>query len=247
VPGQGFQQALDVAASAAVDAGALLRAEFHRPGGPRGSGGHAAVDDEAEQLIRERLLGAFPSWGYVGEETGRGGASDAETLWVVDPNDGTSDFLKSRRGSAVSIAALRDGRPVLGVVYAFAHPDDAGDLIAWVEGGPITRNGKAVTTSLAARPFTRESIVLVSAAGDPYWRGNAACVAPGRFRSMASIAHRLALVAVGEADAAVSLNGPCHWDFGAGHALILAAGGELVDERGQPVRYGKDGTSHVSH
>jgi ADP-ribosylglycohydrolase/fructose-1,6-bisphosphatase/inositol monophosphatase family enzyme len=242
-----LRDALAVATAAAVEAGALLRAELHRPGGPRGSGGHAPADEEAEKLIRDRLVAAFPSWGYLGEETGRGGAAGATKLWVVDPNDGTADYLKCRRGSAVSIAALRAGRPVIGVVYAFAHPDDDGDLITWAEREPIRRNGVAVATGLTALPFTRDSIVLVSSAADPYWQGNAACVAPARFRSMPSIAYRLALVAVGEADAAVSLNGPCHWDFAAGHALIRAAGGELVDERGRPVTYGPDGTAHVTH
>lgn len=238
-------RALEVAIAAAVDAGAILRAEFHRPGGPRGSAGHAPADDQAETLIRERLLGAFP-WRYLGEETGAGGTLDADTQWLVDPNDGTVDFLAGRRGSAVSIAALRDGRPVLGVVYAYGYPDDGGDLIAWAEGEPLTRNGAPLATQLAARPYTADSVVLVAVAADAYWEGNVACVAPARFRGVPSIAYRLALVAAGEGDATVSLNGPCHWDFAAGHALLLAAGGELINERGAPVRYSRTGTAHVS-
>ena len=64
-----LSQALSVAIKAAREAGALLRQEFHRPGGPRGSGGHAEIDSVAEQLIRTQLLGAFP-WRYLGEELG---------------------------------------------------------------------------------------------------------------------------------------------------------------------------------
>lgn len=234
-----LQAALAVAIDAARAAGRILRDELHRPGGPRGAAGHADADELAERAIRDTLLAAFP-WPYVGEETGRA-AGDGDTTWLVDPNDGTSEFLHGRRGSAVSIAAVRGGVPVLGVVHAFAYPDDDGDLIAWAEGGPLTRNGVELARSLAGRTLDREAIVLVSLAANGSWAENAACVAPARFRGMASIAYRLALVAAGEGEVAVSLNGPCHWDFAAGHALVRAAGGELVDEAGAPVRYHRDG------
>ena len=82
----------------------------------------------------------------------RRGASRPRTgkpIWLVDPNDGTRDYLVGRRGSAVSIGLLRDRRPVLGVVFAFGYPDDDGDLFAWAEGcGPVTRNGRPVTPRL---------------------------------------------------------------------------------------------------
>jgi hypothetical protein len=58
-----------------------------------------------------------------------------------------------------------------------------------------------------------------------------------------SVAHRLALVAAGEAAAAISLNGPGAWDYGAGHALLRAVGATLVDEHGREVGYGPDGHS----
>jgi fructose-1,6-bisphosphatase/inositol monophosphatase family enzyme len=148
-----LEDALSLAIDAARAAGAILRAEFHRPGGPRGSGGHAPADEEAEQLIRQRLLATYPKWGYRGEETGF--VAGAEPfLWLVDPNDGTSSFLKGYRGSAVSIALLQDEVPVLGVVYAFAYPDDDGDLIAWAEGCPLTRNGQVVEKRLDREALT---------------------------------------------------------------------------------------------
>ena len=107
VPAAGMlEKALFVAVEAAQAAGQLLRREFHRPGGPRGTSGHAPVDDEAERLIRQRLLDSFPTWGYRGEETGHVPSTEP-FLWLVDPNDGTSAYLKGWRGSAVSIALLR--------------------------------------------------------------------------------------------------------------------------------------------
>jgi ADP-ribosylglycohydrolase/fructose-1,6-bisphosphatase/inositol monophosphatase family enzyme len=238
-----YQEALDVAIRAAQAAGGLLREEFHRPGGPRGSGDHAEIDEVAERLIREQLLAAFP-WSYLGEETGSHDGSDPCHRWLVDPNDGTSAYLQGRRGSAVSVALLRDRVPVLGVVYAFGYPDDAGDLIAWAEGcGPITRQGQPILTDLAGGRLERGTLVFVSHKADENAAANTACVAPARYIAMASIAYRLARVAVGDGVAAVSLSQPSAWDYGAGHALLRAAGGVLVDERGTAVSYTADGQS----
>ena len=236
-----LRRALGEAVAAAREAGELLRRDLHRAGGPRGHVDKAEADTEAERLIRGFLLGAFAGWGFVGEETGQVAARPGQPVWLIDPNDGTRDYLKGRRGSAVSIALLAGGEPRLGVVYAFAYPDDAGDLFAWAEGcGPLTRNGRAVKATLpdALGPL---DVVLVSSAAESDVTGNLACVAPARFRAVPSIAHRLALVAAGEAAAAVSLHGPSSWDYGAGHALLRGAGAVVVDEEGREVSYGSAG------
>jgi fructose-1,6-bisphosphatase/inositol monophosphatase family enzyme len=221
-------EALAVAIEAARKAGALLCEEFHRPGGPRGSGGHAEIDLSAEELIQKRLLAAF-LWSYRGEELGPSINATSQFLWLVDPNDGTVSFLKGYRGSAVSIAALRDGVPVLGVVFAFGYPDDEGDLIAWAEGCPLTRNGQTTVQLSKAgldAACNPPPVVFVSQDADKNSQANAECVHPARYIALPSIAYRLALVAAGDGVAAVSLNGPCGWDYAAGHALI----------RGAPVR-----------
>ena len=230
-----------VAIAAAREAGALIRADFHRVGGPRGSGEHADVDEEAETLIRERLLGAFPQTAWLGEETGAGGVEGAAYRWVVDPNDGTASYLRGFRGSAVSIALVHEGVPVLGVVYAPLAPDDDGDLFAWAEGQPLTRNGKPVERRPLPRELDAGHVVLVSQDADRNVTANAACCAPARYRPAPSIAYRLALVAAGEGDAAVSLAGPTSWDLAGGHALLRAVGGELVDQAGMPIRYARGG------
>ncbi|MCC6626200.1 MAG: ADP-ribosylglycohydrolase family protein [Chloroflexi bacterium] len=234
---------LRLAEATARPAGDLLRAEFLRPGGPRGDGGHAEVDSVAEWLIRERLLAATPGWGYLGEETGFVPRSAGEPhLWSVDPNDGTRSYLRGERGSAVSIALLRDGLPVLGVVYAFAAPDNAGDLLAWAEGcGPLRRNGRPVERPSWATTLDDATIVIISQAADIAPAANLATVAPGRYRPEPSIAYRLALVAAGEAEVAVTVNVPVGWDVAGGHALLRAVGGTLVEADGTPTRHTADG------
>jgi len=232
-----YQDALKSAIEAAREAGAILRNDLHRPDGPRGGGSHADADDEAEQIIRQRLLAAT-DWSYLGEETGLHDGKDSRHRWLVDPNDGTAAYLKGWRGSVVSIAALRDDVPVLGVVFAFSYPDDDGDLIAWAEGcGPITRNGQPVSHDLSSASLDAKSIVFVSQDADKRAEANQKAVHPARFIAMPSIAYRLALAAAGDGIAGVSLSGPGAWDYAAGHALLRAAGGTLLDERGKEVTY----------
>lgn len=236
-----YIDALTVATEATLAAGEILRNEFHRESGPRGNKGHCPADDAAEQVIRRRLNTAFPKWGYRGEETGYIPPGDPEHhLWLVDPNDGTSAFQKGWRGTAVSIALLRDGLPVLGVVYAFAAPDDRGDLISWAEGTQLRRQGIPVDHNRMQVPDGQQ-VVFVSQGADKYPEGNLRCVSPWRYRAIPSIAYRLALVAAGEGVAGVSLNCPGGWDYAGGHALLRAIGGELLDEKGRAVTYSRSG------
>jgi ADP-ribosylglycohydrolase/fructose-1,6-bisphosphatase/inositol monophosphatase family enzyme len=241
-----YAKELAVAIEAARHAGEILRRDFHRRGGPRGSGGHAEADEEAERAIRDKLLSAS-DWRILGEELGRANdGGDAKHIWLVDPNDGTRAYLRGMRGSAVSIGALRDGLPILGVVYAFCYPGDVGTLVSWAEGEELRLNGEPVSHDLAGLQLVRNAVVIVSQDADHAPGANARCVAPGRFLITPSIALRLALVAVGEGVAATSLNAPGAWDYCAGHALLRATGGVLVDQDGHEVTYAPDGTSHTS-
>lgn len=234
-------RALQVAIDAARAAGALLLEEFYRPGGPRGAQGKAPADAAAEQIIRARIAAAFPDDGIRAEEvpadnsaaTDKGGC-----FWLIDPNDGTSAFLHGHRGASVSIARIRDGVPVLGVIFAYAAPDAGGDLIAWAEGcGSIRRNGVPIGHPGWPAALSSADVCLISNSADTRAYANAARLAPGRYRPAPGIAWRLALVACGEGAAAISLFGARDFDYAAGHALLRAVGGVLLDERGRPVTY----------
>jgi len=217
---------------AAIEAGAVLRAEYHRVAGPRGFGSHADVDREVENLLKARLQ-ALQVCRWVGEETSQD-AIDARDVWVVDPNDGTSDFLKGLRGSAISIALLRGRKPVLGVVFAPVAPDDTGDLIAWAEGAALTRNGLPVGKTTASVP----GILAFNANAADYAAHNRRTLPDFRIRALPSPAYRLALAASGEVDAAVSLTrGLAPWDIAGGHALVIGAGGKVVDLHGHDIDY----------
>ena len=134
--------------------------------------------------------------------------------------------------------------PRLGVVFAFAYPDDDGDLFAWAEGcGPLTRNGRPVEPLPAGRASGRSTSSSSRAPGDRDPDGNLACVTPARFRAVPSIAHRLALVAAGEAAAAVSLNGPRPGTTPPGTRSCAGRARRSLDEQGREVAYAADGKS----
>lgn len=241
--GLSYSAALECAIEAARHAGRHLFEESRRPGGPRGWGSHAEADIEAEGFIHAKLSKYFPEWGYLGEELGAM-TPPAEHLWVVDPNDATSAFLQGLRGPSVSIALLRDRQPILGVVFAYTAPDEAGDLIAWAEGcGPLQRNSVAVTRSWPNEPHAACTALVSVKRSAADLAKSARMAAPIQVRQYPSIAYRLALVAAGEADIAVSTTGLKSWDIAAGHAMMIATGGVLTGGGGVAIEYTVDGAT----
>ncbi|MBL9053686.1 MAG: inositol monophosphatase, partial [Tabrizicola sp.] len=88
------------------------------------------ADREAERLIKEELLGGRPTYGWLGEETGTAAGADPTRRWIVDPLDGTTNFLHGLPHWAVSIALEHKGEIVSAVVY-----DPAKDEMFWAEKG----------------------------------------------------------------------------------------------------------------
>lgn len=217
-----------------VEAGALITSELQRPNGPRGSGYKADIDVEIEVMLR-RGLDQILSCDFVGEETGKH-LTGHRHCWVVDPNDGTSDFLHGRPGSAISVGLLDGVEPVLGVVYAPASPRGP-DCIAWQEGmQSILRNGQVIAPAIKNRGL-RGSVVFVSSAAAYRRAENDLLCAPAVCEPMPSIACRLARAAAGDGIAGVSLYPVSPHDVVAGHALLRAVGGDLFDQDGKPIRY----------
>lgn len=244
-----YREPLRRAIAAAEEAAAILLAEIRGREGPAGERGRPSASREAEEALRARLLAAFPRWGFLGTETAPEAPSPAEPhVWLVAADDGAAAMREGLRGGAVSIALLREGEPVLGVVRSLTAPDDGGDLLAWAEGsGPLRRGGEAVERApWPGRPGPHD-VVLVDPGAERHPEGYADAVAPARFRPVASVAWRLALVAAGEAVAAACAGpaGPGAGEYAAGHALLRGVGGRLVDEHGEEIRYGRDGRSRV--
>lgn len=151
---QRLQQILPQVIKAVERAGALLAQEYVRPGGRRGFGDKAEIDIEIEMLLRAELL-ALVECDWWGEETGHVLSGDA-FCWVVDPNDGTSDFLRGLKGSAVSVGLLHHGKPVLGVVHAPVPPSGISDCIAWAKGmDHRIRNGQCISVDISHQSLSK--------------------------------------------------------------------------------------------
>lgn len=219
-----------------IAAGRILAAEWQRPDGPRGRGDKADVDIEIEHVLRANLL-AIIDCDFWGEETVSRLTGD-ELCWVVDPNDGTADFLKGNRGSAISVGLLRNAEPVLGVVYAPVTDERGPDCIAWEVGPPdLLRNGRPIKRCISHQTLAPGTQVLVSTAANTKPELNAELCAPASFVPMPSIAYRLALAAAGDAVAGVSLVPVGAHDVVAGHALLIGAQGVLLNQDGNSVTY----------
>jgi len=231
-----YQSLLKAVIDSVQQAGERLIAEWQRPHGPRGYGDKADVDTEIEQELRPMLLELL-ACDFWGEETGASLSGD-QHCWAVDPNDGTADFLKGLKGSAISVGLLRNGRPVLGVVYAPVTPSRGPDCIAWAEGMErIYRNGEYLSPSLHNAKLLPESRVMVSAAARRKPAINADLCAPAEPLPTTSIAYRLAAVAAGDGVAGVSLVTTAAHDVVAGHAILLGSGGVLLDQSGVEISY----------
>lgn len=187
------------------------------------------VDHAVEALIRERLAERFPDHAIVGEETDDHPAPAQEFIWVVDPVDGTTNFVNGFPLFAASIGVLYRGWPVVGAIWCSTghelrpgvyHARHGGELRFEQHPVPAGRPNSGVRRRLAAAPGG-------AAASTRHWDN----------RSTGSAAIECAFVAAGIFTTAVFW-GPAIWDVGAGAVLVEAAGLELWT-RGPGTRGGR--------
>ena len=204
------------------------------PDGPRGEIGHCPADDEAELAIRAILEAGLPTLGVHGRGTGARPPGDRRAQCLVrrPQRRHQHDAARLPRSRHLHWPGAQRA-PVLGVVCAVDAPDDRGDLICLgrrLRTHPAQR--RPSPASHMAEQLRPDDVVGAVAGGQPESGWLSQCVAPARYVSCPSIAYRLALVATGDYVATLSLNYLREWDFAAGHALVRAVGGVLVDERG---------------
>lgn len=232
-------------AGIAVAAGKLIRAITARgvvtSEKPDGSACTDA-DVAAEQLIVAELARRFPGIALVGEETAASATGPLPPLFfLVDPIDGTSEFVAGGDGYTVNIALIHDGAPIAGVIFAPAQDRVwAGGAAACTADAALTTPADAlVWRPLHTRPAPEDGLVALASArhGDA---GTEAWLArmPVSARRNASSSLKFCVIAAGEADVYPRFGRTMEWDTAAGQAVLTAAGGVVTGPDGLVFRYG---------
>ncbi|MGC9417397.1 MAG: 3'(2'),5'-bisphosphate nucleotidase CysQ [Rhodovulum sp.] len=204
------------------------------------------ADDAADALICGELARAFPDVLIITEEQSDTHAERAVNFLIVDPLDGTKEFVKRRGDFTVNIAWVENGRPVRGVVYA---PAKGRMFYTRADGSSVEESGDLVPDTVGdLRPIAVSStdndalVVVASKSHRDQATDDYISKYPVKDMTSAGSSLKFCLVATGEADLYPRLGRTMEWDTAAGHAVLVGAGGRVVrfDDH-TPLTYGKPG------
>ncbi len=229
-----------LATDAAVKAGQILLKYYKNAYEIHEKGYHNPVttaDHEADAFLKQFLMEATPEFGWLSEETVDSPERlDKEFVWIVDPLDGTKEFIEGVPHFVTSIGLVQNGTPILGVLY---NPVTE-ELIRTDQDGEVWYQGEKArlceetrlknVTCLNSRSETRHGL----------WKPWA-----NEFKGLipiGSVAYKLGLVAAGKQDFFVTLRPKNEWDVCAGHALLLALGGCMKTITGAEISYNQPNT-----
>ncbi len=225
-------------------AGAVILLHYEKGAAARTKADKTPVtdaDEAAEAVILPELQSLLPGIPVIAEEAvARGGTPRIPEgrFWLVDPLDGTREFLKRNGEFTVNIALVENNAPVLGVVHA---PALGLTFAACGPGTAVRKEGTKNFHPIAARSVPSDGAVVVASRShaepkrlEQFLSGTKVAA----FRQAGS-ALKFGLIASGEADLYPRLGRTMEWDTAAGHAVVLAAGGSVETMDGKPLRYGK--------
>jgi myo-inositol-1(or 4)-monophosphatase len=236
-----FTHEKDRAIEAALAAGAIIRSFYSTSykvdyKDQRRDSPVTIADRDANQKIHDILQAAFPQYGWLSEETVDSPERlSRQRVWLVDPLDGTKEFINKIPEFGVSIALTENRQPVVGVVYNPIH-----DQLFWAIRGQgtwcqeqrlqvTTTDQLSASTILASRSETKRG----------EWKS---FLSKFQTRPTGSAAYKMALIARGDADATFTLTPKNEWDICAGVLLIEEAGGQVSHLDGRPVVFNQPKT-----
>lgn len=205
-----------------------------------------AADEAADALISAGLRAAFPDVALVTEEQAASHSQQVSTFLIVDPLDGTKEFVNRRGDFTVNIAYVENGIPLRGVVFAPAqgrlfYTNAIGTAVE--ETGPLNKDSAGISQPISVTTPDNGALMVVASkshrdqATDDYISRYAV-----RDMTSAGSSLKFCLVATGEADLYPRLGRTMEWDTAAGQAVLTGAGGRVVrfDDH-SPLLYGKPG------
>ena len=200
------------------------------------------ADLASDRIIADGLARLAPDIPTLSEERAtQDGARRLETFFLVDPLDGTKEFVAGRDEFTVNLALVSNGTPLLGIVGAPALGLIWRGLVGDGAERLATAGGIGAAEPIRTRPFPKAGQPWIAAVSRSH--GDAATEAfidarPGAVRKTLGSAVKFARVAEGAADIYPRLAPTSEWDVAAGHALVTAAGGKVTDRAGGALRFG---------
>ena len=243
VSSEDYERLAAAARRLALEAGRTIMT-FYRDGTPVETKADSTpvteADRAADGLIVTGLQAATPDIPVISEEsTSTDPAPAGGRFWLVDPLDGTREFIARTGEFTVNIALIEDGRPVLGVLHA---PVQDETYVADGQGEAVRIVGNGRPQAIRARPVPAEGSAVVASRlhRDAETDAYIASLGPAQTVSAGS-ALKFGLLARGAADIYPRFGRTMEWDTAAGHAILSAAGGHVRDLNGRELSYGKAG------
>jgi myo-inositol-1(or 4)-monophosphatase len=190
------------------------------------------ADREADSYLKSVLTKARPNYGWLSEETAdTSNRLDKEMVWIVDPLDGTKEFIEGIPHFVVSVALVKNGEPIIGVL----HNPVTKDIFHAMKGNGTFLNDKVHNCTI--KDSTLDMVILNSRSetSKGLWE-------PYKFqfkelKPIGSVAYKMGLTAVGDADIFATLRPKNEWDICAGTCLINESGGKVIDLNGESLTF----------
>ena len=202
------------------------------------------ADKKADEVISNGLKKNFPEIPVITEENVKSHDLSASVFFIVDPLDGTKEFIKRRRDFTINIALVAHGEPIRGIVYAPArqrlfYTDKNGEAVEEMADFSVSKMGliKKIKTA-----FSDNTALKVVASKSHRDKKTDEYISKYNYKELVSAGSSLkfCLIAAGEADLYPRFGPTMEWDTAAGHAVLSAAGGIVLQmENKQPLKYGK--------
>ena len=195
------------------------------------------ADKKADTYLYKFLSGEFPDDGWLSEETvDTEERLSKDKVWIVDPHDGTKEFIEGVPHFAVSIALVKNGEPVVGVIYNPAK----NEMFSCEKGKGVYFNGSK--TKVSSKKLLTESSIIVSRSEIKRGEWDSYKNQFSLIKPIGSVAYKLALVSAGKNDIFATIAPKNEWDICAGDCLVNEAGGTFKTINDKKIIYNQKKT-----